>query len=190
MENEFKELEFKYRADTISLSSFNKLMSELKFFIKKDVSSWDTYFTKGDNKEEFKRFRYSDKPELTKKRKVKTANNWERFESDLPLDSTRLTDNIVEFYVSLDGYKKNFKIYKTCFIYWFENVNIVYYIVYNEDMNEQGRFIEIEINKEKIPLLGIDKAFEELKSYEQQLTVLGISPQNRLKKSLFELFVK
>lgn len=188
---EFKELEFKYKADEVALKSFLDLMNTLPFLKTKNVSSWDTYYTLDSNKEEFQRFRDSDTPELTKKRKVKTSNNWERVESDLPLDVNRINEKIVNFHVGLDGYKKNFKIFKTCFIFWFNEVNFVYYIVYDEDMHEQGRFIEVEVNKDKIPDLGgIDKAFEKLKQQEQILFKLGISPQNRLKKSLFEMFIK
>src|SRR5690606_26309558 len=118
-------------------------------------SSWDTYYTRPGSLEEFQRFRESDDPELTIKRKVKDSNNWERIESDLPLDPKRITEDKVTFHVGLDGYVKNFKIYKTCFIYWFDNTNAVYYIVYDEEMKERGRFIEVEINKDKVPELGI-----------------------------------
>lgn len=188
---EFKELEFKYKADEVVLKNFIELINSLGPKRAKDVSSWDTYYTQDGNKEEFQRFRDSDTPELTKKRKVKTSNNWERIESDLPLDPTRINESKVAFHVGLDGYKKNFKIYKTCFIYWFDIVNYVYYIVYDENMKEQGRFIEVEVNKEKVlELGGVDKAFDKLKEQEQALLKLGISPQNRLKKSLFEMFVK
>src|SRR5690606_17444312 len=106
----------------------------------------------------------------------------------LPLDPKRITEDKVTFHVGLDGYVKNFKIYKTCFIYWFDNTNAVYYIVYDEEMKERGRFIEVEINKDKVPELGIDQSFEELKQKEQVLLKLGVSTKNRLKKSLFELF--
>lgn len=188
---EYKELEFKYNADKVRLQDFISVIVDSKPVRRKDVSSWDTYYTLEGSKEEFCRFRDSDSPELTKKRKVKTSNNWERVESDLPLDPTRVTEDKVSFHVSLDGYKKNFKIYKTCFIYWLDYVNFVYYIVYDEDMHEQGRFIEVEVNKERIVELGgVDKAFEHLKQQEQKLSKLGITPQNRLKKSLFEMFVK
>lgn len=190
MENdEFKELEFKYFADDIKLQDFIALVKPLKPLVRKDVSSWDTYYTKGQDKEEFQRFRQSDKPELTKKKKIKSTNNWERIESDLPL-MPGVTEEQVTFHVAMDGYVKNFQIYKTCFIFWFDYINTVYYIVYDENMNERGRFIEIEVNKSKVPELGIDKAFEMLKEYEQKLLALGIAPGNRLRRSLFEIFVK
>lgn len=187
---EFKELEFKYKADDITLTDFSKLMEKLNPGKRKDVSSWDHYYTHSENKEEFLRFRESDAPELTMKRKVKSTNNWERVEIDLPLDPDRIKLGTVNKWTELEGYKKNFTIYKSCFIFWYDIVNTVYYIVYDEDMKEQGRFIEIEVNKNKVPELGVDPCFEKLKDFEKELTALGISSQNRLKKSLFEIFVK
>jgi adenylate cyclase class IV len=187
---EFKELEFKYRADEVSLVSFVNLMNQVGYTTRKDVSSWDHYYTHTDNKDEFLRFRDSDHPELTIKRKVKTTNNWERVEVDLPLDPARANKKTVDSWTSLEGYGNNFTIYKSCFIFWQELLNMVYYVVYDENMKEKGRFIEIEVNKNKVQEIGTTKAFEQLKEMERKLTALGINPQNRLKKSLFEMFVK
>jgi len=192
MDVKFKELEYKYNASDVSVKDFEKLMHEMLFDEKIEVSSWDVYYTQKDYLEHFQRYRMSgDIPELTKKRKVKGHNNWERVEVDLPLDPKRITEDKVEAYLELDGYQKNFKIYKTCFIYMFEHINTVWYSVYNESMNEIGRFVEIEVNKDKIKELGGEyKAFECLKETEQKLLSLGITPQHRLRKSLFEMYVK
>lgn len=184
----FKELEFKFKADHVKLQDFLKFIEQYNSDIRKDVSSWDYYYTNETNQEEFIRYRESDKPELTIKRKVNTNNNWERVEVDLPLDNARINKQTVDAWVALEGYKQNFSIYKTCFIFWIGNINTVYYIVYNENMKEVGRFIEVEVNKEAVPKLGTEKAFEELKSFEQSLAALGLIPQNRLKRSLFEMF--
>lgn len=191
MENDnFKELEYKYNADDVSLVEFDKLMRELNFKKKLDVSSWDIYYTQNEKTDRFVRFRMSsERPELTKKRKTKDNNNWERIEVDLPLDPERISEDIVANFVGLDEYKKNFKIYKSCFIYFFDDVNTVWYSVYDENMEEQGRFIEIEINKNKVNELG-ENYKKALKTLEEKLSILGISHQNRLKKSLFEMYVK
>jgi len=189
MEN-FKELEFKFKADDVKLQEFTKFVSQYNPDVRKDVSSWDYYYTNETNQEEFIRYRESDKPELTIKRKVNNNNNWERVEVDLPLDSERIDKQTVDAWVALEGYKQNFSIYKTCFIFWVGNINTVYYIVYNENMKEVGRFIEVEVNKDAVPKLGVDKAFAELKEFEQGLATLGLSPQNRLKRSLFEMYRK
>jgi len=188
--NEFKELEYKFSADHVKLTDFVKLMTGMKPNVRKDVSSWDYYYTNATNEDEFMRFRESNDPELTIKRKVKNSNNWERIECDLPIDNKRIKLSTIETYVGLLGYSENFRIYKTCFIFWFENVNYVYYIVYNENLKELGRFLEVEVNKDRVPVLGLDRAVEELKSSAQKLDKFEISLQNRLKKSLFEMFRK
>jgi adenylate cyclase class IV len=190
MDSEFFELEYKYNGDDIKLSDFIALATTLLPKKRLDTSSWDIYYTGKEKPDEFLRYRESDTPELTIKRKVKSTNNWERIEIDLPLDPTRISKSTVDSWVHLEGYSENFKIFKSCFIFWYENFNLVYYIVYNENMKEKGRFIEIEINKDKVPALGLEGAVKLLKEQEQTLVKLGINPQNRLKRSLFEMFSK
>jgi adenylate cyclase class IV len=183
----FLELEMKYNADNIKLTQFRKLMDDLKAKSFLEVSSFDTYFT--NNKNEFIRFRNgSTNPELTIKRKTKDANNQNRIEINLPINTN--DDKLVEGFASLLGYTRNFKIFKSCFIYYFDLLDIVYYTVYDEEMKEQGRFLEIEVLEDKIADLGVDKSFELLKQYETLLAPLGISAQNRLRKSLFETYVR
>lgn len=184
----FRELEYKYRADSVGLSEFRALMQGLNTKKTIDISSWDIYYTKDGEPDKFQRFRNGSTPELTKKRKINTNNNWERVEVDLPLDEERVTEEIVSKYVSIDGYCENFRIYKTCFIYWLDNINFVYYIVYDRNLREQGRFIEVEVNKEMVN--DLDDANDTLNQAEITLGELGITHKNRLKKSLFEMFVK
>lgn len=186
--NEFSELEYKYKADDINLSDFIELMTTLPVVKKKDVSSWDHYYTNG-TEDEFIRYRESTDPELTIKRKVNQTNNWQRVEVDLPIDFTRSKTTTVSKFVELLGYSNKKSIYKTCFIYWLDYVNFVYYIVYDHDMNEKGRFIEVEFNKEKLLNNG-DKVQAQLKYGQEILTNLELGPQNRLKKSLYEMFIK
>jgi hypothetical protein len=75
--------------------------------------------------------------------------------------------------------------------------------VYDKDMKEQGRFIEVEVNKDKVSYLRHqhysswlshlqpeDGATHYLSEQEKLLNKIGISPQNRLKKSLFEMYIK
>lgn len=195
--SDFIELEYKYKADDVKLDDFVKLMESLGPSKRLDISSWDYYYTKGPD--EFIRFRKSsDNPELTIKRKVKTSNNWERVEVDIPVDSKRVTDSGVAKFMELLDYKINFKIYKSCFIFWLDNVNYVYYIVYDENMKERGRYVEVEVNKERVYYLnssdnkftGGKTAEETLKEAAKSLETIGLIPQNRMKKSLFELFVR
>jgi adenylate cyclase class IV len=184
---QFKELEYKYNADDIKLSDFQKITKSLSPIKTLDISSWDLYYLKEGSEDEFQRLRLSDKAELTRKRKVNKNNSWERVEIDLPLDKDRLSEDLVTAYVALDGYKENFRIYKSCFILWYEYINIVYYVVYNEEMKELGRYVEIEANKERVSEIGIDKSFEYVKMAEK---TLGLSPNKRMKRSLFEIYKK
>lgn len=191
--NHFLEKEYKYNADSIVLSDFNSLMTKLKekYDFKKYIqaSSWDIYYVKENEKDEFLRFRNDGKtPELTKKRKTKTSNNWERIESDLPLDPNRVMEEIVSFHVGMDGYTESFRIFKTCFIFFYESVNYVWYSVYDKDMKEIGRFLELELNKDKVT--GTEVDILTLKDHENNLLELGITSQNRTKLSLFERYRK
>ena len=201
--NEFTELEYKYRADDIGLKQFTDLMEELGYEKQLTISSWDIYYT--NDSDDFIRLRESpDSPEMTIKRKTTKSNNWVRKEVDLPLSAQRWSRKGVEEFVALEGYSENFRIYKSCFIYWQEHINFVYYIVYDEQMREQGRFVEVEHNKHNIEDttyysgdvddLGnqmINKhcnAKERIRISEKELNKLGITSKNRLKKSLFEMF--
>lgn len=188
--NEFSELEYKYKADNVGLQDFLKLMKSLPLQKELDISSWDLYYTQGE--ENFVRFRNSDTPELTKKVKTKNSNNWVRVEVDLPLDPLRIKEETVTKYLELEGYKENFRIYKSCFICWLDDANFVYYIVYDENMKEAGRYIEVEINKNKVEYLNTTKAGAEgsLNYYAEELKKLGLMPQHRMKKSLFEMYRK
>jgi adenylate cyclase class IV len=177
----YSEKEFKYDISAIGLTKFQELMLQLGAGKPIEVSSWDHYLT--NDKDEFIRFRKSDtKPELTIKRKLSSVNNNDRIEVNLPV-ATSLTDETVTAFSELLGYKHNFKIFKSCWIYYFDNVDIVYYIVFSKDMKEVGRFLEIEILEDK----HVANPFDVLKEYEQKLSPLGIKPQNRLRKSLFEM---
>ena len=55
-------------------------------------------------------------------------------------------------------------------------------------MKELNRFIEIELDKEKIKYLQDPSG--ELREAEKSLETLGIFAQNRLKKSLFEIYLE
>lgn len=187
----YAELEFKYRADNVSLSDFKGLMQTLKVKKQFIVASWDIYYVHAIEQDSFQRLRLGPTPELTKKIKTESGNNWNRVEVDLPLDVDRLTEETVAKYVGYDGYKENFRIFKSCDINVLEHLNFVYYVVFDGNWKESGRFIEVEVNKDvvlELESLAPGSAMAKLKEGEVLLEKLGISPQNRLKKSLFEIF--
>lgn len=181
----FKELEFKYNAKDIKFKDFYNIILNKGYKKSLSISSWDIYYT-NNVENSFIRFRDSTTPELTKKVKTKESNNWDRVEVDLPLDINRINVDIVNKFSEVIGYKENFRIYKSCFIYWINNLNYVYYVVYDNNINELGRFIEVEVNKEDVE--NLQDPYEILLEGEKLLEKLGITPQNRMKKSLFELF--
>jgi len=191
--DEFTELEYKYDASNVKLSDFQKFIDGLKedhdYQKLQEASSWDMYYVSSDNPNSFMRFRNGESPELTIKEKTVDSNNWERFELDLPLDGRRITEVTVDKFTSYLGYFLSRKIFKSCFIHWFNLVNYVYYTVYNDEMVEIGRYIEVEINKDKVPELQ-ETAISLLKSHEKALAQLGLNHNNRMKRSLFEIYVK
>lgn len=182
---EFKELEFKYNAEKIDLDSFTRVMVEWKYARFLEASSWDIYYSHPDART--LRFRNSNiQPELTIKRKMTESNNVHRVEVNLPL-TIGVRKEIVDAFATEMGFKSLFKVFKTCFIYWFDEVNIVYYIVYDHSMKEKGRFLEVEVN-EDLAKKGPEISIQILKSWEDRLGVLGFTHVNRIRKSLYEMF--
>lgn len=181
----FKEIEFKYDASNISMNDFvERVEKELSISKKMLVSSHDDYFV--DSIGNFIRYRYTDnRGELTIKRKLNCNNNNERIEINVPTAGDNF--KTVSAFVDLLGYKHNFGIYKTCKIFWVDNVVLSYYVVYDKEMREKRRFIEIEANEE-VQWKDEAEAWAEIEKYEQFLEPLNITPKNRLKKSLFEMF--
>jgi len=182
----FKEVETKYDAAEIQLQAFTDLVEPMKPSKWMMVSSYDDYFTRPNG--EFIRYRYTDdRGELTIKQKTNDKNNNERVEVNLPTKGDNL--KTVEKFCTLAGYEYNFGIYKTCKIAWVDKVVVVWYIVYDKDMKELRRFIEIEAN-EDLEWESEEAAWNEVVRYEKLFEPLGITPKNRLKKSLFELFYR
>jgi adenylate cyclase class IV len=188
MSNKFKEIELKYDATKVKLTDFQKLMGSMSPKILIETSSWDHYYT--NLQDEFIRYRKSEiKPELTIKRKLHDKNNQQRIEINVALGDGD-QDEVVDQFVKLLGYKENFKIYKSCFIYYFDEVDVVFYIVYDENMDEVGRFLEIEYLEELAHDKKTSHIMSTLGKYEKKLSKLNIKTKDRLSKSLFEMFKK
>jgi adenylate cyclase class IV len=186
---ELTELEFKYNADDMKLGEFVKFANSMAPEKRLEVASWDYYYSGPTNLPfEFLRFRNGPSPELTIKMKNDEKNNNNRFELDLPLRLT-VSDWMVKTFVELFGFKENFRVFKYCDIYWYEKLDIVYYVIYNKDMVEQGRRIEIEARKD-YPFKSAEEALTEVKAMEQRMAEIGLTPQNRMKKSMWEQFRK
>jgi adenylate cyclase class IV len=182
----FLEIEFKYRADNVSLEDFQYICKDpYKLVI---ASGYDYFYESDQTPGAFCRHRVgADMNQLTFKRKTASKNNYIRTEHNLNLADVKIDQ--VEALVAEFGYTKARSIFKSCFIYDFSDCIFVYYICYDEGMNELGRFIEIELAEDGRYASQKD-AMKQLIKLETRLSPLGIKPKNRLRKSLFELFVQ
>jgi predicted adenylyl cyclase CyaB len=192
-EHKFLEIECKYNGDDINRIAFKDLAKSLnpKSFIY--VESKDVYYVRQEN--EFLRYRMAaenkmggedeHRSELTFKKKHIDQNNWVRTEVNLRIDKNDPA-LIVAFCEGL-GYIKNFSIDKACDIYFFDDADIVYYTVKNED-GKYATFVEIEAG-ENIGMTT-EQAWEVILKYEKLLAPLGITAQKRKRLSLFEMYKK
>lgn len=185
---EIEELEFKYSAEEIKLTDFVKFAESHNPERRLEVSSWDVYYSGSGLPFEFMRFRNGPKPELTIKMKTNEKNNNHRTEIDVPL-SLDAPERLINKFVNAFGFKENFRIYKYCDIYWYEKLDIVYYVVYDKDMKEIGKRVEIEARKD-YPFKTAEEALAVVKEMEQKMAEIGITPQKRMKKSNWEQFKK
>lgn len=188
-----REIEFKYDADKagVKLTKFDQFAKTLNPQFRVEVGSWDIYFSPTKDMGlpfEFMRLRMGSKPQLTIKVKTSATNNNDRIEVDLPIDNTTPQEEIEEIgaaFCAQFGFVENFRIFKYCSIYFYEKTDFVYYIVYNEEMKETGRFIEVEARKD-VKFDTVEEATEAVKKLEAELSVFGITPQNRTKLSQWE----
>lgn len=194
--DKFTEFEVKYRIDPILVQRFKSIISsikEVKDF--KYVEGTDHYLV---NDSGFWRFRTEDwtpngRRELTKKIKPDGAkNNISRAEYNILLDHNVEKEAIFES-LKHDGYEYNFSVFKGAHIYFTDDATIVFYTVtdttpgvkFNEDS-----FVEIEVDEELIGQITEKEAWEIINKYEKALEPIGITPQKRLRKSLFEMYKK
>jgi predicted adenylyl cyclase CyaB len=112
-------------------------------------------------------------------------NNIQREELNIRVDVTPF-ETITKLVENL-GFTYNFRIYKMCHIYKFDDATLVFYTVEDEKKN-LTHFIEIEVHEENIRHMTEEEAWGIVKKYETALEPIGIKPQNRLRKSLFEMY--
>lgn len=190
------EFESKYRVDPSIVIPFGLLVEKMETFREfKYATGPDVYFTKED---QFIRYRKEahkgpdSRAELTMKIKPKGAkNNIIREEFNVRVDGTP-KETVLKF-VSALGFTHNFTITKYCNIYYMEDATLVFYTVgdiTNGTLKKTECFVEIEVSEEKIHTMTEDQAWEILVKYEKALESVGISPQKRLKLSLFEMYSK
>lgn len=196
MEKKLDHIEFesKYRVEqniTLPMKLIVEKMPTFKEFVYAEGP--DEYFIKG---ELFARYRKeankgpNARAELTIKIKPEGAkNNIIREEYNVRVDGTP-RDTIVKFLGAL-GFELNFIVMKSCFIYRMEDATLVSYTVADVTdgvLKSEDHFLEIEVSEEKIHTMTEAEAWVILTKYEKSLESLGINPQKRLKRSLFEMY--
>jgi hypothetical protein len=180
----FKELEYKYRADHISVGQFLDFVSTHGTIV--DIVTargTDYFFSNGDSG--FIRYRngggWNDNCELTLKRNTSTANNWNRVEVDIPLNKGRADYDTIKAFASEIGYKFKFSLTKLNYVVRTPGIIYAYYIV-----NGKDKYLEIEADKGAFK--SEEEAFDVLRAREIELGELGITHNNRTKKSLFDMY--
>ena len=183
----YTEIETKYRADEMSLTSFHTFCKERSPHKYIYCSGYDHFYAARSKDGAFCRHRQGpDINELTFKRKTEEANSFIRTEHNISLTKDMTQDQLSAL-CSEFGYEYNTSIFKTCFVYWFDWYVLSYYICYNNEMKESGRFFEIEA-REDYKWASEEEAWDQIKVMERFCKTLGITPQNRMKTSLFELY--
>lgn len=191
----FIEFEGKYRVEPGIQISFGILVESLPSFQEFTYATGpDEYYVK--EAEQFIRYRKEShkgdngRAELTMKVKPPGAkNSIMREEYNVRVDGTP-KETIVKFVTAL-GFKHNFTITKSCFIYKMTDATLVFYSVADiTDNSIKGLdyFLEIEVSEELIHTMNESEAWGVLTKYEKLLEPIGINPQKRLKKNLFDMY--
>lgn len=188
------EFETKYRVEQSVQLPFKLIVEKMPTF--KDfvyAEGPDEYFINGKL---FARYRKESnkgdaaRAELTIKIKPEGAkNNIIREEYNIRVDGTP-RETVVKFLKALN-FEYNFTVMKTCFIYHMEDATLVSYTVADVtdgEIKREDNFVEIEVSEEKIHNMTEEEAWAILVKYEKALESLGINPQKRLRKSLYEMY--
>ena len=191
----YTEFETKYRTEITVLGHFKRIVEALPDHSFIYVQGPDNYYTKPGSP--FKRLRVGQYPmpngeifmQLTSKLKPDGARtNVQRREPNWTLTGNDLEE--IKDGLDLDGYKFSFAIWKGCHIYEFKDATLVFYTVIEEGQTSEAHFIEIEVDEKTIHNLTEADAWNVISKYEKILAPVGISPQKRLLKSLFDMYHK
>lgn len=188
------EVEFKYKADHVSLGDFLKVVVEHSRLNNVNLFSpagTDLYFQSSQGIDEFQRLRIDSnekKAELTYKKKLSDSNSWKRIEIDLELhinkgQSKDLIEKTIEYTKNI-GFRPVFNIFKKSFVVRLEKFVYAYYVVDHIDT-----YVELEARKDVFT--DKEEAFKELEDEERAcLNKLGITKEHRLNENLYEIYRK
>ena len=185
----FREVEAKYSAENITLTAFQAFCNgrEPKVLKVVEAAGFDYFYAHPSNPDAFYRHRVGpDFNQLTFKRKTIQGNSNIRIERNTNLSPTTTKEEVAAL-VGEHGYTFNTAIFKTCFVYFFDWYVLSYYVCYDKDLKELGRYMEIEANEEHDWATEQD-AWNAVVVMEKLCKPLGLTPQMRIKRSLFELY--
>ncbi len=190
MIKKFMEVELKYNAEGMKLSSFIDFCEGRKGLTTKImVSGYDHFYSSLKQPDSFCRHRIGpDMNQLTFKRKTADANNFVRTEHNIDL-TTPVSKAQIEALVKEFGYQYNFSIFKSCWVFKYDWHTFVYYICSDMEMQELGRFMEIEAAEDH-NWASEAQAWQEITVLEKLCKPLGVTAQSRIKRSLYEMFKK
>lgn len=195
MEEKLENIEFetKYRVEQNILMPFKWIVEKMPTF--KDfvyAEGPDEYYVNGKFVKRYRREANKGpnaRAEITTKYKTDSKNNIIRKEYNIRVDNTP-RETIVEA-LKEEGYELNFIVMKSCFIYHMSDATLVFYTVADVTdgtLRKEDHFVEIEVSEELIHTMTESQAWEILTRYEKLLAPCGISPQKRLKLSLYEMY--
>lgn len=184
----YREMELKYRADDLTLEAFKAFCTTNPYPVKVvTAAGYDHFYSNPKDPKAFARHRVGpDMNQLTFKRKTSDKNNFLRTEHNIDL-ATTVAPSQVKALLSEFGYEANASIFKNVFVYHYGNHNWVYYVCYDSRLKELGRFVEIEM-AEDYNWPTETAAWDELTRLEAAGKAIGLSPQRRMKNSLYEMF--
>lgn len=197
------EFEVKFRVEPHTLIEFKRIVSELPGDKSLTyVEGPDHYYTHPDYDEtSFGRYRKASfgldngRAEWTLKFRPKGAkNSIQRLEMNWRVDNTPEEDVLRG--AELMGFQRNFSIVKSCHMYKFVDATLVFYTVYDitegSKSSKVDHFIEIEVCEHLIANQGLTEkdAWAIIEKYEAALAPLDITAKNRLKRSLFDMYVR
>lgn len=190
------EFEVKFRVEPHLLTEFKRVAGALpdlhKFLY---VEGPDEYWTRNGDFARYRRPEHgldNGRAELTMKTKPEGAkNNIIRREWNWRVDGTP-PETIREGLKDL-GFAFNFSVWKSCHIYNFQDATLVFYTVYdttNGRASKTDSFVEIEVSEETVSHMTEEQAWAVIEKYEAVLSAIDIQARNRMRRSLFEIYVR
>jgi adenylate cyclase class IV len=176
----FLEIERKYSSKLSEWDLFTSICKRLKPIKRKLVEGFDTYYK---NEDKVLRWRNgSDLAQLTIKSRYNKHSSLVREELEINIDNN--TEKEVISFIKGLGFKKLFRIKKTCEIFWFKDkLGEVCIVIYKVLCKKHKDRIFIEIEAEKG--ISVKNSKKLVKKWEDKFEFLKY---RRLHKTLYEIY--